>query len=624
MKSRHWLVILLAASVLLTAGALMAAGTSPPPGTVGPQTLAGFGGSAGAHEFLLQPGSSWKGDLTGIGAGPTWSLVVLGIDATGVTGPADRFIYFNLQDADNGSHFKNLGVNFYLDATGAAGGTLFQCYQQWTSEGGSSHGLNPGVLTANDFDLRFDFTKASTGDGWFVTPYYRLSGGVWTVFFGGSFTATVGGIDFDAGKLAVGFDGGADGVLTFDNYYLEGPPATTYVDDDWAGTPDGDPVQFPGETEYRTFGVDAFAAVQDGIDAVSGSTVNVAAGTYSQRLSITKSLELRGAQYGVDPTPTGARTVPANESVIDMTGLGYVNPNILVDIGTGVSNVTIDGFTLDQNQAWGNADECVVRAWDDYITLSNNIMSGTIGVIHKGNDYITVDHNRMTVNKGGVFVQPNAASNVTVSDNAVALGASPAGDESAVYMTGVNIASITGNSTTGSFSGRGIGGSNNSNVTLSGNSLTGHKDAMSFWGNTTYINIVDNDLSGSTRYGINIKGQDIHIEGNVISGCGDAGVNVDRHVIDTERVRVYNNDLGGNTNYGVQVNTGVVTETVDASSNWWGYSAAASVQAEANGGSGVDYTPWLVSGTNTGSGPGFDGDFSDLTVDDDSPQVGTT
>jgi len=63
-----------------------------------------------------------------------------------------------------------------------------------------------------------------------------------------------------------------------------------------------------------------------------------------------------------------------------------------------------------------------------------------------------------------------------------------------------------------------------------------------------------------------------------------------------------------------------VTETVDASGNYWGSTAAATVKAAANNADGCDYTPWLGGGT--AQNPGFAGDYSTLYVDDDSPQGG--
>jgi RHS repeat-associated protein len=62
---------------------------------------------------------------------------------------------------------------------------------------------------------------------------------------------------------------------------------------------------------------------------------------------------------------------------------------------------------------------------------------------------------------------------------------------------------------------------------------------------------------------------------------------------------------------------------VDASGNWLGGSTPAGTAANVIG--DVDYTPWLDSGTDTDGGTfGFQGDFSALWVDDDSPQVGAT
>jgi hypothetical protein len=380
------------------------------------------------------------------------------------------------------------------------------------------------------------------------------------------------------------------------------PPDTVYVDDDYdaAGcTADG-----------HTWQVDCFDVVQDGLDAVTpGGTVHVAAGTYAERLTIIKSVDLRGAQYGVDPTATGARTDPDTESVITEAGLSTPNPDVLIEIPTGVTGVAVDGFTLTGDQTNTTADTSVVRCWGDDVTISNNVIDGMYAVLYKGGDGLTVHRNRVIVNKVGVTVQPNPASNVTVSDNVFSLGSSPAGGESAIYMTSCSQCSVTGNAASGFVDGRGFGGSNLSHLTVSGNTFTGNKDAVSFWGNTTFVDITSNVLSDSSRYGINMKGQDVTIQGNEISGNGEAGINVARHVIDTERVAIHCNVISGNANFGVQVDTANVAETIDAEDNWWGDASGPLDDSDdvAAGGlynptglgdsvtDGVDYDPWATS-----------------------------
>jgi nitrous oxidase accessory protein NosD len=363
-----------------------------------------------------------------------------------------------------------------------------------------------------------------------------------------------------------------------------------------------------------------FFAIQPAINAANpGDVIEVAAGTYAERLTLSTSVDLRGAQYGIDPTAGGARTTPANESTVDITGIGVTNPNVAVEIPSGVTGASLAGFTVLGSPTFNYSDESVVRCWDDNLTIEDNILDGYIGVLYKGNDFTTVNRNRMVVNKTGVVVQPNVATNVTITNNTIAPGGTPAGDAAGIYMTGVTTASVTGNVVSGFTGSRGCGGSNVTDVTISGNDLSGNKDGVSFWGTTTFVTIEDNDLDGQVRFGINIKGQDITIEGNDLSDCIDTGVNVDKHVIDTERVTIADNDLSGNTNFGVKVG-GAVTETVDASGNYWGSTDAAAVKAEANGGVTCDYTPWLGGGA--AQDPGYVGDFSELWVDDDSPQGG--
>ncbi|MDH5696314.1 MAG: hypothetical protein OEZ00_06940 [Dehalococcoidia bacterium] len=99
------------------------------------------------------------------------------------------------------------------------------------------------------------------------------------------------------------------------------PPTEVWVDDDYCAlcTNDG-----------HTWGTDAFPTIQGGIDVVAADgTVNVATGTYSEHVTIGKSLALR------------AGSAP----IIDAGGSG-------VAVTIGASNVSIIGFTI-QNAVIG-------------------------------------------------------------------------------------------------------------------------------------------------------------------------------------------------------------------------------------------------------------------------------
>ncbi len=85
-------------------------------------------------------------------------------------------------------------------------------------------------------------------------------------------------------------------------------------------------------------------------------------------------------------------------------------------------------------------------------------------------------------------------------------------------------------------------------------------------------------------------------------------------------VTLRGNGVAGAT-YAIYSN--LTAPTVDASGNWLGANTPAGVAALVTG--SVDYTPWLDVGTDTDLGTdGFQGDFSTLWVDDNSPQTGAT
>ncbi len=156
---------------------------------------------------------------------------------------------------------------------------------------------------------------------------------------------------------------------------LSGAVPTVYVDDDYTSTVCGG----------HLCGYDAFSTIQKGIAGVDvGGTVNVAAGTYAEDLSINKAVSLLGPNASIDPN-SGTRVaeaivIPASSNP-DTTD---VNCTVLTYLGS--SNITVKGFTFNgDNPAFtsgvtingGDVDVCeIIAAWDGIgnTVVENNIL----------------------------------------------------------------------------------------------------------------------------------------------------------------------------------------------------------------------------------------------------------
>ncbi|MDA3815101.1 MAG: Ig-like domain repeat protein, partial [Patescibacteria group bacterium] len=165
-----------------------------------------------------------------------------------------------------------------------------------------------------------------------------------------------------------------------------------YVDARWAGKEDGEEVE-----DEKVFGINAFATIQEGINAVSdGGTVNVVAGTYdlTTQLNIAKNISIIGN---------------GNVVLRAINSFGSSNSSkhlISIYAGTSSDPVTISNITLDSNDysyglnTYGNAYGVL-----DSVTIKN---SKGAGLTVNGSTIDATDLNTNGNSWGAVNVDPGS------------------------------------------------------------------------------------------------------------------------------------------------------------------------------------------------------------------------
>ncbi|MFZ5432218.1 MAG: right-handed parallel beta-helix repeat-containing protein [Calditrichota bacterium] len=373
--------------------------------------------------------------------------------------------------------------------------------------------------------------------------------------------------------------------------------AKIYGDVDWSPWCNSDfsVCSYTWPVHNVTQGID-YMAIQPAIDdADPGDFIQVDPGTYYEHnITINKSLTINGDPGDGTPGPG------TNAPVIDGQDL-YVDCFKLVN---GVSNVTIQGFEIKNYTAGtGNGEGNAVQAWvasTTNITIADNYMHDLRwnGVL-VGNDGATGTHNGWTIARNildnfgtgtfsfsGYGFELTNTSNGVIEDNIITAGTRQPG--CGILVTARRPALV--------------------NMILRRNEISGEYDY-----NGIAIYAWNGDVSNPSLTGLVVENNLLNISGtcNYALSIRDIGGPV-------SGITVYDNYLVKAGGKGLYKGT---AETINASGNWWGDITPAGVPTKIQG--TVDYTPWLASAADLSTDPGFQGDFSELWVDDNSPQTGS-
>lgn len=214
-------------------------------------------------------------------------------------------------------------------------------------------------------------------------------------------------------------------------------PAVVWVDDDWAGSTLGTAVgDLDGDSIDEIYGVDAFAVIQDGVDAVQvDGTINVLAGTYYEDVNVNKTVDLLGSGIG-------------SSIVLGVVGGSHATFDI------NANGVLVDGFTISRDgntvATWNDALNTVGIALQTYgnAEIRNTRLEGNrTGIDINDSDGNYIHNNEIDDNRTGIILR-NANLDNTITQNDITnnwtvgvlwLQTSVFGDATGTVISGNNI-----------------------------------------------------------------------------------------------------------------------------------------------------------------------------------------
>ncbi len=315
----------------------------------------------------------------------------------------------------------------------------------------------------------------------------------------------------------------------------------------------------------------ATGRIQEGVNMVSGSTVNVTAGTYNETVVIDENnLLLNGANAGVDPC-TGSRGA---ETIITGTSTAGV-------INVDANNVTIDGVKLvpvgtGASGTYGILSQSTSTGLEVKNTLIDGASSDRDGINTQGTSS-HLHHNKI-INAlygiGGGSDDASFPTSAIIEDNCIdntRLGITGYHDGSSIQRNIINNFTPAGPSA-------GISGQL-LNTTVTQNTVTNYPNGAGI---------------ALTAYGTRPNSANTTITNNFVNNNG-AALYADATAT-LVGVEAHYNDLSNNF-YSVQ---NLSTASFNAACNWHGSADLATVTSKISG--VVSYVPYLTIGTDADGG----------------------
>jgi len=326
----------------------------------------------------------------------------------------------------------------------------------------------------------------------------------------------------------------------------------------------------------------SYLTIQSAVNDPGCATINVAPGSYTENITIPRSLTLNGAQSGVD-----ARGRVAAESTV--TGANLIGANPVISIQA--ADVTVDGFTLKNPITVSAAIGIAVKTAGNNAVITNNILDGITTPDTSGNG--TAQAVYLEAGPDNVSITNNEMKNVQSNRSAkgVTIGDSTSTNPSQNILIKDNSISNITSTTRGAYGvsiNNGNGSTSNSGLQIRGNTINnlisgGWVHAVGLEANTPGVIVDGNDFSNLVNSSLDNVA--VFFEANPSLATA----------------QVHNNNFYLTTaSFGIALHPALSGGPVNGECNWWNSPTGPTAASNPGGtgakvGPGVNYAPWLIS-----------------------------